>query len=182
VYGFDASADELALHVVAAMFRERIEDTGFATGPGEERDFVDWTNEGCFRVVAEAGGCLAREPCEAGNECRREDVEVVGPPVVPEVPDDMHPRVAGGLEHLRRAREVVAPLRDFDDMPADAVTGGPDSMLLQEAVVADRQLIVARRAEQVEPAARQKAVRRTLEAAVNETLEQPVNHENPRER
>lgn len=64
----------------------------------------------------------------------------------------------------------------LDQMPAQAVSDRPDSVLLQQQVVSAGELVVTRRVDEVEALAAPQSMGRTFEAAENEALEQTGIH------
>jgi hypothetical protein len=73
---------------------------------------------------------LASETSDAVNKSRSENVDVVGPSVMKNVPYHLQIRVPRSTQHRQRRREVVGTLGFFDQVPADAIAGAMYSNLL----------------------------------------------------
>ncbi len=118
-----------------------------------------------------AGGG-AGEGGEAVDEGGGPDVEVVGPAVVEEVPDDLRAGRRGGGEHRRPAREVEGAGPGLDQVPAQAVAHGAEAEAGELAVVGRGVGVVAGAGDQVEAAAGGQAVGGAFPAAVEEAPEE----------
>src|SRR6266550_4636739 len=96
---------------------------------------------------------LRRSEGEAGkarHKFRAEDVDVVGPAVMPEIPDHLSSCLASSLDDWLRARKVVDAWVLFDQMPAEAFPNSIDSALLQLPIIAQRKLVVPGAVHEVE--------------------------------
>ncbi len=108
---------------------------------------------------------------EALDELRPPDVDVIRPAVMTQVPNHLGTLALGGLQHGQEARPVVLPRLALDQMPAQAVAHGMQTMAVQFGVVVRGPAVMAGRGEQVEPAAVAAAMVRALETTEKETLE-----------
>src|SRR5690349_20033311 len=86
----NAGADELTLHLVASPMREREKESRLTSGKGKEGDLVDWTDERLLKIFGEQSGRSFSEGDKAFDKFRTQNVESVGPAVVPEIPNYLH--------------------------------------------------------------------------------------------
>ena len=66
-----------------------------------------------------------RETGEAIDEVRLPDVDIVGPAIMAEVPDRLHPGCSAGMQHRQEARPVERPGVGLDEVPAHPVANRP---------------------------------------------------------
>src|SRR5712692_897738 len=79
---------------------------------------------------------FAGEEGKAVDEFGGEDLDVDGPAVVEEVPDDLDVLLAGGVQHGRPGGPVEGA-GAIDEMPAETVAGGGDVDVVEAAGVGE---------------------------------------------
>ena len=179
--GGNGSADELALQLGAAAGTEGVEVFDIAADPGPERDLVDgaiegWVGEaGGLAAIPDEGGGGGGEGGEAGDELRREWVEIAvgiggGAPMA-EVPENLRAGGVSGVEHGEEAGPVVDAGDGFDEVPAETVTNGVDAGPGEELVVFGGAGVVVGRGDHVDAGAVAAAMGGAFEAAEEEALE-----------
>src|SRR5262249_16466472 len=97
-HALDRRTSELALEFKTAPAAVWVQIRGIARGPGEERDFVDWCEQG-FRIglLSEPFAESTGQASESSQECGLEYVDAGRPAVVAQIPNDFN---AGGLGRL----------------------------------------------------------------------------------
>src|SRR6185312_15005914 len=142
---------QLALEVAAAAFGERIQVGGVAASPGEEGDFVDGRDEGGLGELGTKHapkGC--GEPGEGGDPIGREDIEIVGPAEVEDVPDELDAMLLGGVDNSLGGGEIVFATDRLNEVPAQAFARGPHADFPEPGKILAGKAVVASGGYQVE--------------------------------
>jgi len=103
------------------------------------------------------------------DEFDTKDVDVVGPSIVTQVPDDLSPGLASCAQHRQNARKIVAIGRRLNQMPANAVTRDVYSAFVQTLVILDNMPVMSSRSSQIETPTGKELMRGTLESSDEET-------------
>jgi hypothetical protein len=172
VHCLQGSPHELDLQLEAAAGRAGVDVPHLAPRPGPERDLVDrsverWLVRLLRNHPRDRTGVLG----EALNEFRLKDVEAVGPAVVAEVPDHLHPGIPRRPHLGQERREVVAARRPLDQVPAAAVADGRDPQPPHPGVVGRGKPVVPGGRDQIQPSAVTPAVAGALEAPYPKAFE-----------
>src|SRR6185437_7125639 len=116
----DRGPDQLMLDPSSGVLAVGMDVRLFARSPGQERDLVDRCVEAnAVAVIGDEPGrgtAVSRKPV---NETVAENIQIVGPTVVAERPDDLDAVAAGRLQRGLQGGEVIASA-GFDQMPAGA--------------------------------------------------------------
>lgn len=172
---------ELALELGPAAARAGVHARYLASCPSQIGDLVyradqGWT-PGLFEVQAGEGGGVTGEVLHKGS---REDVEVVGPAVMAKVPRHLNVRGLGCPQQGENRQPIVAARNALHPVPTDPVACGPNPVARELLIVLERQEVVTRRGDQIEPTTVYAAMRRALEAAEKEAAEQGGSRDLPR--
>ena len=95
----DARPHKLTFQVVAAMpGTNGLKKSRVAASEGKKGDFVNRANKRRFQFFAQELSCCAGEGGKMPNEIRAKDIEMIGPTVMPDVPDDLGSGLSGGAD------------------------------------------------------------------------------------
>ena len=169
VAGLDGRAHELRLDLTAALSRVRVEEALLTGRKREEGNLIDGRDE--RRPAVLAGQNVEEgpdEPSESLRKGRGEDVHVIGPSEVEQIPDDLGIRLPCRAKHGENAVPRVSAGHLFHPVPPDAVARRLDADVPKAPVVLAREAVVPRALDQVEAATVLSAVGRALEAAEEE--------------
>jgi hypothetical protein len=111
------------------------------------------------------------EAGEAFDKARHENVQVVRPSVVTDVPDHLDALTLCRFNHGGKRREIVRP-SPLNEVPADPVTNGPHANVAHQCVVTGDLLIMLGHGQQVQTHAGLVDVTRGLETRLPERFEQ----------
>ncbi len=136
------------LHIAAVCFGKHKTP---GCRPSEKRYLihrrVEWR---CIRMLAMDARGFACEACEAADKLSRENIQIVGPSVMKQIPDHLHLLAARRLNHRNPGRPVVVA-GAINDGPAQAIARRAHSGLPQAAVILLAEYVVLQGRRHIQP-------------------------------
>ena len=93
-------------------------------------------------MVGEPSGEAGAKTREAENELRFEEVQMVGPAEMTEVPDYLGALGVSGLHNRKDARKVILTGNGFDEVPSDSFTGYANAFDSEPLIIGQRESVM----------------------------------------